>query len=152
MTLEVLSPLSGTVIALEDVPDPVFSGRLIGPGIAVDPPRAPGQVVTLAPIPGRVAKIHPHAFVIAADDGRSVLVHLGLDTLGLEGRGFTVHREEGARVRAGDPIITWSPARIEGDGFNPVVPIIALDAGEADLALTAPGTAVAPGNALIAWS
>ncbi|WP_159812953.1 PTS sugar transporter subunit IIA [Actinomyces sp. zg328] len=152
MTLEVLSPLAGAVVTLDDVPDPVFSGRLIGPGLAVDPPRAPGEVVTLAPIPGRVAKIHPHAFVIAADDGRSVLVHLGLETVGLGGGGFTVHREEGARVRAGDPIITWSPARVEEDGFNPVVPIVALDAGAADLALVAPGTAVAPGDALITWS
>ncbi|WP_366180274.1 PTS glucose transporter subunit IIA [Actinomyces timonensis] len=152
MTLEVLSPLSGTVVALEDVPDPVFSGRLIGPGLAVDPPRAPGEAVALAPIPGRVAKIHPHAFVIAADGSRSVLVHLGLDTVGLEGRGFTIHREEGEEVRAGDPIITWSPARVEGDGFNPVVPIVALDADEADLVLAAPGTTVTPGDALIAWS
>ncbi|WP_143222414.1 PTS sugar transporter subunit IIA, partial [Actinomyces denticolens] len=107
--------------------------------------------VVLAPIPGRVSKIHPHAFVITADDSRSVLVHLGLDTVGLEGRGFTVHREEGAEVRAGDPIITWSPARVERDGFNPVVPIVALDADQTDLALAAPGTAVAPGDALITW-
>lgn len=151
MTLEVLSPLAGRVVAFDDVPDPVFSGRLIGPGLAVDPARVPGEVVVLAPIPGRVSKIRPHAFVITADDSRSVLVHLGLDTVGLEGRGFTVHREEGAEVRAGDPIITWSPARVERDGFNPVVPIVALDAGQTDLALAAPGTAVAPGDALITW-
>ena len=155
MTLDVLSPLAGSVVSLDDVPDPVFSGRLVGPGLAVDPARdhaSPAEVTAAAPITGRVAKIHPHAFVITADDGRGVLVHLGLDTVGLGGAGFTVHCAEGARVSAGDPVVTWNPAGIEAGGLNPIVPIIALEADEAALALTAPGTAAAPGDALITWS
>ena len=84
MSQVVRSPVAGVVVALDDVPDPVFSGRIVGPGVAVIPDRAGGDDVSaLAPISGTVSKIHPHAYVITDDNGRSVLVHLGLDTVGL---------------------------------------------------------------------
>ena len=155
MTLDVLSPLAGSVVSLDDVPDPVFSGRLVGPGLAVDPardPASPAEVTAAAPITGRVAKIHPHAFVITADDGRGVLVHLGLDTVGLGGAGFTVHCAEGARVSAGDPVVTWNPAGIEAGGLNPIVPVIALEGNESDLEPMSPDRTVAAGETLMTWA
>ena len=153
MSLTVQSPVSGVVVALSDVPDPVFSGKIVGPGVAVTPDAAGGgEVSALAPISGTISKIHPHAYVITTDDGRSILVHLGLDTVSLGGSGFTLLAEEGQKVEAGSPVINWSPAQIASGGLNPIVPIIALEADEAALALPAPGTAAAPGDALITWS
>ncbi|KGM10429.1 PTS sugar transporter subunit IIA, partial [Cellulomonas carbonis] len=103
MALTVLAPLAGVVRALGEVPDPVFSAELVGPGLAVDPARD-GVVAAVAPIAGTVVKLHPHAFVVAGDDGRGALVHLGLDTVQLGGEGFTLHVAEGATVAAGDVV------------------------------------------------
>ena len=91
MSLTVQSPVSGVVVALGDVPDPVFSGKIVGPGVAITPDTADGgEVSALAPISGTITKIHPHAYVITNDHGHSVLVHLGLDTVSLGGKGFTL--------------------------------------------------------------
>ena len=153
MSQVVRSPVAGVVVALDDVPDPVFSGRIVGPGVAVIPDRAGGDDVSaLAPISGTVSKIHPHAYVITHDDGRSFLVHLGLDTVSLAGAGFTVHASEGAALEAGDPVISFSPDRIEAEGLSPVVPVVALDAGESDLVLAPPGTALSPKMTAFTWA
>jgi len=145
--------VAGVVVALDDVPDPVFSGRIVGPGVAVIPDRAGGDDVSaLAPISGTVSKIHPHAYVITHDDGRSFLVHLGLDTVSLGGNGFTLLAAEGQTVDAGQPVITWSPAQIEAQGLNPIVPVIALEGDESDLEPVSPGCRVAAGDTLVTWT
>jgi PTS system N-acetylglucosamine-specific IIA component len=120
----ILSPCSGRVIALDEVPDAVFAGRIVGPGVAIDPDRGPATVV--APISGRLVKLHPHAFVIAGADV-AVLVHLGIDTVQLGGAGFTLHAAERTDIAAGDPIVSWDPAAVDAGGRSPVVPIILLD-------------------------
>lgn len=150
MTLTVQAPLAGTVIALEQVPDPVFAGRFVGTGAAIDPDRDKGEVTAVAPVSGTVAKVHPHAFVIASEDGRGVLVHLGLDTVGLKGQGFTVHVADGDEVSAGDAIVTWNPSDVADRGLSPVVPVITLDAAEEEVAVTATG-AVQQGDEVLSW-
>ena len=153
MSLTVQSPVSGLVVALDEVPDPVFSGKIVGPGMAVTPDPAAGEEVSaLAPISGTITKIHPHAYVITNDDGRSVLVHLGLDTVSLGGSGFTLWADEGQRVEAGSPIISWSPAQIEAGGLNPIVPVIALEGDESDLEPVSPDRTVAAGDTLMTWA
>ena len=153
MSLTVQSPVSGVVVALSDVPDPVFSGKIVGPGVAITPDTADGgEVSALAPISGTVSKIHPHAYVITDDNGRSILVHLGLDTVGLGGSGFTLLVAEGEAVDAGQPAITWSPAQIEADGLNPIVPVIALEGDETDLEPVSPGRITAAGDTLMTWA
>ena len=153
MSLTVQSPVSGLVVALDDVPDPVFAGKIVGPGVAVTPDPASGdEVSALAPISGTITTIHPHAYVITNDDGRSVLVHLGLDTVGLGGSGFTLLAGEGETVDAGSPVISWSPARIEASGLNPIVPVIALEGDESDLEPVSPGCRVAAGDTLVTWT
>ena len=106
----IVSPLNGTLMTLSEVPDPVFAQGLVGPGVALQP-TGDGDVTAVAPVAGRIVKLHPHAFVLQAD-GFGVLVHLGIDTVQLEGEGFTLHTEEGAEVSVGDELITWNPARI----------------------------------------
>ena len=152
MSLTVQSPVSGVVVALGDVPDPVFSGKIVGPGVAVTPDTAGGgEVSALAPISGTISKIHPHAYVITNDDGHSILVHLGLDTVSLGGNGFTLLADEGQRVDAGSPVISWSPAQIEAGGLNPIVPVIALEGDETDLEPVSPGHMMAAGDTLMTW-
>ena len=152
MSLAICSPVTGVVVALDDVPDPVFSGRIVGPGLAINPNlTADGNVAALAPVNGTIAKIHPHAYVITTDEGRSVLVHLGLDTVSLGGRGFTLIAGEGETVHAGQAVIAWSPARLETDGLNPIVPVIALEGYDATLEKALPGQNVAAGDELMTW-
>ncbi|OLT43618.1 PTS glucose transporter subunit IIA [Saccharomonospora sp. CUA-673] len=148
--LTVQSPVAGTVVALADVPDPVFSQAMVGPGIAVEP--LDGRADALAPIDGTLATVHAHAFVVASDDGRAVLVHLGIDTVKQQGEGFTLHVVKGERVRAGQPVVGWDPAAVREAGYAPVVPVIALDADGAALAVAESGVAVQPGDELFAWN
>lgn len=144
----VLAPIAGTVVGLDDIPDPVFAGGLVGPGVAIDPPREP--VTVLAPIDGEIVKLHPHAFVIVSPDGRGVLVHLGIDTVQLRGEGFTLLVTEGERVTAGRPVVTWDPARVQAGGRSPICPVIALDAAPESVTRLAFGD-VRAGDELFVW-
>lgn len=152
MSLVVRAPLAGRVVAIEDVPDPVFSGGLVGPGLAIDPDRDGGAVTAIAPISGTLSKVHPHAYVVVSPEGRGVLVHLGLDTVRLSGEGFAVHAAEGSAVAVGDPVVTWSPTRIEARGYDPIVPVVALEAEKEALTTARAGEALASGAAACTWA
>lgn len=149
MTLEVLAPLPGRVVTMADVPDPVFAQELVGPGAAVDPPRGP--VTAVSPVAGRLVKLHPHAFVVQAVSGQGVLVHCGIDTVQLEGRGFSVHVAEGDDVDAGQAVVSFDASEVEAGGRSPVCPVVALDAAPQDVRLVAQGT-VDTGVPLLEWS
>jgi len=149
--LTVRAPLGGVVTAMADVPDPVFGAELVGPGLAVDPTQD-GVVEAIAPIDGTIVKIHPHAFVVAADDGRAVLVHLGLDTVQLGGVGFTVLAAEGDAVRVGDVVVRWTPADVADGGRSPVCPVVALDGAGAVEGAAPVGETVKAGDPLFVWS
>lgn len=150
--MKVLSPVAGTAIAMADVPDPVFSGSIVGPGIAIDPARD-GEVDVVSPVAGTIVKLHPHAFVVLGEDGHGVLVHLGLDTVQLEGEGFTLHAAEGDTVSAGQRLVSWHPQQVEDGGRSPISPVVALEAGADSLGLTvAPGDVVAPGDEIFEWA
>ncbi|MCB0916480.1 MAG: PTS glucose transporter subunit IIA [Actinobacteria bacterium] len=147
MALDILSPLSGRVVEFADVPDPVFAGGFLGPGVAIDPVR--GEQTAVAPVAGTIASMFPHAFGIATPEGREVLVHLGIETVKLEGAGFTLHRAKGDTVAAGDPVVSWDPSEIEGGGRSPISPVVALQAEPGDVALVASiGADVAAGDLL----
>jgi PTS system N-acetylglucosamine-specific IIA component len=144
----VLAPMEGTAVGLAAVPDPVFSAGMVGPGTAIDPLRGPGKAV--APIAGKIMKLHPHAYVIVGDDGKGVLVHLGIDTVQLKGAGFQLLAAEGDRVSAGQPVVAWDPSAIEAGGRSPVCPVVALDALSEELTGVAEGT-VHVGDELFRW-
>ena len=122
---EVLAPVEGRALALSDVPDPVFSQGMVGYGAAVDPPLAVGDAI--APVSGKVLKLLPHAYVIMTPDNVGVLVHLGLDTVGLQGAGFTAHVAQGDTVVAGQRMITYDVPAIVAAGLRPVVPVVVMD-------------------------
>lgn len=123
--LVVLAPLAGRAVGLSAVPDATFAQEIVGPGAAIDPPRA--VVDAIAPIAGKLLKVFPHAYVILSPDGIGVLVHLGIDTVQLAGEGFTVHARQGDTVAAGDVIVTYDVPAIEAGGRNPIVPVIILE-------------------------
>ena len=104
LTEEVYSVADGEVIALEQVKDPVFSQKMMGDGFAVEPTN--GNIVS--PVSGTVSSVFPtkHALGIVTEAGLEVLVHIGLDTVSLEGKPFTVHVAEGQKVAAGDLLVT----------------------------------------------
>jgi sugar PTS system EIIA component len=148
VTLRVASPVSGRVVPLTEVPDPVFAQAMVGPGVAVEPDRVSADVVS--PVDGTVVTLHPHAFVVATAEGAAVLVHLGIDTVKRKGEGFTLHVVKGETVRAGQPVVTWDPAEVEAAGFAPICPVIALDAAP-EVVLDQAGGPVVAGDALFSW-
>ncbi|HEU5060529.1 MAG TPA: phosphoenolpyruvate--protein phosphotransferase [Kofleriaceae bacterium] len=105
-----LAPLSGPVVPIEEAPDPVFSQRLLGDGIAIEPV----SETLLAPCDGTVIQLHRsgHALTVAAASGAEVLLHIGIDTVSLGGRGFRPHVAQGARVRAGDRLVSFDADKV----------------------------------------
>jgi PTS system glucose-specific IIA component len=146
---DVLSPCPGRVIAMADVPDPVFAEEMVGPGVAIEP--EPGPTVVTSPIAGTVLKVHPHAFVVLGD-GVGVLVHLGINTVRLDGAGFEVLATQGSEVAVGDPMIRWDPATIPasvgGQDVSTVVPVVVMDAPRGSVTSDAIGGPVVAGDLL----
>src|SRR5215475_2709909 len=151
VALDVCTPVAGRVLAMVEVPDPLFAAAIVGPGLAVDPLRAPGTAVS--PIAGSIAKLHPHAFVVAAGDGRGVLVHLGIDTVHLKGAGFELIAHEGDAVEPGTAVVRWNPAEVEAGGRSPVCAVVALDASSDAVSDPEPvGSWLAAGGRLFTWT
>ena len=120
--LEVASPLEGKAVALSEVPDPIFAAGKLGEGVAVEPT---GTTV-VAPAAGKVAATYPsgHAVGLKLDNGVELLVHVGLDTVNLDGEGFTVKVKKGDQVAAGDTLIEFDPAVIKKAGYPLITPVI----------------------------
>ncbi|WP_339531679.1 phosphoenolpyruvate--protein phosphotransferase [Pseudomonas mucidolens] len=153
-TLELLAPLAGVLLPLDQVPDPVFASRMIGDGVCIDPT----SPILCAPLAGVISNIQDsgHAVSVTADNGVQVLMHIGLDTVNLAGKGFTRRVKEGQRVEAGQPLIEFDAdfvalnARslltlmlvVSGEPFALLVPEAGLiAAGQSLLRVTAePGT------------
>jgi sugar PTS system EIIA component len=145
-TLGVVAPVPGRVVALADVPDPVFAQQIVGSGVAIDPDRAPGTAV--APVAGRLLKLHPHAFVVLTSAGKGVLVHLGIDTVQLDGKGFELVAAEGDEVEVGAPVVRWDPSAVEDGGRSPMVPVVVMDTAADTLSTSSVGGTVAVGDPL----
>lgn len=116
------SPLAGIVVPLDEVPDPVFSKGIVGLGVGVDPT---GDTV-YAPGAGKVLVAQPtgHAFGLMLDGGFEMLIHVGIDTVNLAGKGFDVKVKAGDRVEVGTPLVTFDRAIIEAAGYSLVTPVL----------------------------
>jgi PTS system glucose-specific IIA component len=145
----VSAPLAGRAIGLAAVPDPVFSGAMVGPGTAIDPERVPGAAVS--PVDGVIVSLHPHAFVVVDDEGHGVLTHLGIDTVQLNGEGFELLVAKGDTVKRGQPVVRWDPTAVEEAGKSPVCPVVALEATAESLSLVVDDGDVAAGDPLFSW-
>jgi PTS system glucose-specific IIA component len=145
----VTSPLAGRAIGLAAVPDPVFSGAMVGPGTAIDPVREPSAA--LAPVDGIVVSLHPHAFVVVDDQGHGVLTHLGIDTVQLNGEGFELLVNKGDTVQRGQAIVRWDPVAVEAAGKSPICPVVALEATADSLSDVSESGDVKAGETLFNW-
>ncbi len=122
----VVAPLSGHVVAIGDVDEPIFAGKVIGDGVAILP--ASGEVV--APIAGTISFIgeQKHTYGIKGFDGIEILIHLGIDTVKLAGEGFTPHVKVGDRVEVGAPICTMDLDLLRKKQFNLTTPVVITSA------------------------
>lgn len=118
----IYAPVSGNVKPLESVPDPTFAEKMMGDGLAIEP--SDGKVV--APIDGVVVNVFPtkHAVGIESKSGIEVLIHIGLETVALDGKGFEAHVEQGDHVVVGDPLITFDLDFIKENAKSTITPII----------------------------
>ena len=130
----VLAPVPGRVVPLDEVGDPAFSQGMLGQGLGIEP--TDGTV--LSPVTGTVMADTrtSHALLIRDDAGVEVLVHVGIDTSRLGGRGFRSLVERGDRVRAGQPVIEFDPRAVAEQGLDPTVVVTVTNSG--DLALVGP--------------
>lgn len=120
--IELHSPIEGTAVALSDVPDPIFAAGKLGEGVAIEPT---GTTV-VAPAAGKVAATYPsgHAVGLKLENGIELLIHVGLDTVNLDGKGFSVKVAKGDVVAAGDALIEFDPEIIKEAGYPLITPVI----------------------------
>lgn len=119
------SPFTGKVIPIEKVPDAVFSQKMMGEGIAVEP----SEGIALAPISGEIAVLFPygHAFGIKTEEGLELLIHIGIDTVELKGAGFKKLAKQGDKVKAGDKLIEFDLNFIKEKSPSVISPIVIVN-------------------------
>ena len=118
----IYSPVNGRVVNIEEVQDPTFSQKMMGDGIAVKP--TDGKVVS--PVNGEVMQVFPtkHAVGIKGESGIEILIHIGLETVGMNGEGFESHVKAGAKVKVGQPLITFDLERVNQKAVDDVIPVV----------------------------
>ena len=126
MSFLVRAPFAAHVLPLSEVPDPVFASGVVGDGRALLPEADVTCVTVHSPINGVVTKLKSHAAIITSTRGPSILIHLGIDTVGLRGRGFAPLVEEGDIVDAGTPLIHWDLGPVREAALSPCVPVIVV--------------------------
>ncbi|MDK1365338.1 glucose PTS transporter subunit IIA, partial [Klebsiella quasipneumoniae] len=147
---DILAPMSGSVIALDQVPDSTFASGLLGKGVAIIP--AVGKVI--APFPGEVASLFQtkHAIGLQSDSGIELLIHVGIDTVKLDGVPFTAYVKEGDRVQAGDLLIEFDRQAILDAGYDLATPIIISNSDDYREIDTVAPSAVEAGQPLLSVS
>mgnify|MGYP000984419551 CR=1 FL=1 len=128
--IELTSPITGDIIPLEEVSDPVFAEKMMGDGIAIEP--SEGKV--LSPIDGKIATIFPtnHAIGLVNKEGLEILIHIGLDTVELKGDGFIRVAEEGQNVKKGDLLMEVDLEKLKESGKPTITPIIITNMDKVD--------------------
>ncbi|MFC7371669.1 PTS glucose transporter subunit IIA [Fictibacillus iocasae] len=117
-----VAPLTGKVVALEDVPDPTFAQKMMGDGIAIEPIEG----VVVSPVNGEIVQFFhtKHAIGIKSEAGTEILIHVGLETVGMKGEGFEGHVEVGDKVSAGDKLLSFDLDLIKEKAASTITPII----------------------------
>ncbi|MDR3116805.1 MAG: PTS glucose transporter subunit IIA [Bifidobacteriaceae bacterium] len=127
--MDIYSPLDGQAVDLKEVPDKTFADKIMGEGVAVKPEIIDGISEIAAPLDGEVSHIFEtyHAFVITDENNISILVHIGLDTVKLNGENFTSFVKLGDKVKKGDKIISANFTKIAQAGYKTITPVILLE-------------------------
>lgn len=123
--LEIYTCVQGEVLPIENVPDPVFAEKILGDGIAINPSN--GEIIS--PIDGEITMIQDslHAIGIKVDDDIEILIHIGLETVELNGEGFTKKVNVNDRVKKGQPIVCFDKKLIEDKGYNTITMMLVIN-------------------------
>ncbi|HLS36489.1 MAG TPA: PTS glucose transporter subunit IIA [Bacillota bacterium] len=132
--LQIVAPLNGQIVPLQDVPDPVFGQKMMGEGIAIIP--KDGKVVS--PVHGKIIQIpnSKHAVGIEAEDGSEILIHVGLETVALKGEGFEGKVSAGDDISVGDPLIEFDLEYIKEHADHSITPIVITNSANSNKTYT----------------
>ncbi|MCY8231049.1 PTS sugar transporter subunit IIA [Priestia endophytica] len=126
----ITAPLTGHIFSLENVPDPVFSQKMMGEGFAIEPTN--GEVV--APIDGEIVQLFhtKHAIGLKTENGAEIIIHVGLETVAMEGDGFTAHVKEGSKVKKGDKLLTVDLEKVREKAKSTVTPVVVTNSADSE--------------------
>lgn len=146
--VEIYAPISGEIVNIEDVPDVVFSEKIVGDGVAVRP--IGNKIV--APVDGVIGKIFEtnHAFSMESKEGVELFVHFGIDSVELKGEGFTRIAQEGQSVKRGDTVIEFDLALLESKAKSVLTPIVISNMDEISCIVKKSGEVVAGESVVLA--
>lgn len=144
---EIYSPLNGKCVPLSEVSDPTFAEEILGKGVAIIP--SEGKVVS--PVNGTVEMVFDtlHAVALSSDDGAEILIHVGLDTVKLNGKHYKAIAKTGDTVKVGDVLIEFDKDAIKAEGFDTITPVIVSNSGDYGDILTVTGQEVKTGDSII---
>ena len=122
------APVAGNAVSVQTVPDPTFAEEMLGKGIAIEPTE--GKVY--APCDATVDMMFDtgHAVSLIADFGAEILIHVGLETVSLKGKHFTIHAKNGDKVKKGDLLMEFDLEAIKAEGFNTITPMLVCNSGD----------------------
>lgn len=122
------APVAGNAVSVQTVPDPTFAEEMLGKGIAIEPTE--GKVY--APCDATVDMMFDtgHAVSLVADFGAEILIHIGLETVSLKGKHFTIHAQNGDKVKKGDLLIEFDLEAIKAEGFNTITPMLVCNSSD----------------------
>lgn len=144
--IQLLAPMTGTAIPLDQVPDNAFSRKLLGDGVAI----LPEEGAILSPVDGCLSAISGtlHAYIFSTPDGQEILVHVGLESVGLQGRGFYPLKQPGDPVKAGDPVADVDLLLLKKKGVPLYTPVVVCEGAE-NMTFTAETGPVTAGKSLL---
>lgn len=127
-TDELFAPVAGNAVPVAEVPDPTFSSGMLGDGVAIEP--TDGKIC--APCDATVDTMFDtgHAVSLVADCGAEILIHVGLETVGLQGKGFTIHAQNGQKVKKGDLLIEVDLEAVKAAGLNTITPMLVCNSSD----------------------
>lgn len=139
-----VAPIEGKILPISEVPDPVFSEKMMGDGFAMEP--AKGEIVS--PVNGTITTVFPtkHAIGITADNGREILIHFGIDTVNLKGEGLEALVEQGAKVKVGQPILKVNLEEVKGKVPSIITPVVFTNLAEGETVSVKAGQQVKAGE------
>ncbi|RKQ32523.1 PTS sugar transporter subunit IIA [Oceanobacillus halophilus] len=131
---EIYAPINGEVVPLEEVPDPVFSQKMMGEGVAIN--SSEGEVVS--PVAGKIVQIpdSKHAIGLETENGTEILIHIGLETVALNGEGFTPKVRAGDKVTVGQPLMSFDLEYIRENASSVITPMIITNSGDLNKDIT----------------
>ena len=143
----IYAPLSGEYVKIEDIPDPVFAQKMMGEGFGINPTN--GEVVS--PIDGKVDNVFPtkHAIGLKAENGLELLVHIGLDTVQLNGEGFEVLINENDSLQQGQPILKFDKVLLDSKDYDSIIPVIITNSAEFSEIITTTESQIVTNNELL---